>query len=129
MSTTRRSGRTDPSGSGSNGLDGGETEYAAPITRCCPRCRLPRPPRAAYHFELRGKSAVVGLCAHCERDLARLPASTARKAIARAVDRAVADPGRHWCTTFKDSDAADLACALAGMHGLSGDALQALGWR
>lgn len=98
--------------------------------RCCPRCRLPRPPAAAHHVALHGgQSAIVGLCASCEQALDQLPSTTRRKALDRAVDRAVADPGRHWCSVFEDRDAADLSCALLGVEGMAGEALRALGWR
>ena len=98
--------------------------------RHCPRCRLPRPPAAAHHVALHGgQSAIVGLCASCEQAIARLPSTTRRKALTRAVDKAVGDPGRHWCSVFEDQGAADLSCALLGLHELAHEALQALGWR
>ena len=97
--------------------------------RHCPRCRLPRPPAAAHHVALHGgQSAIVGLCASCEQAIARLPSTTRRKAIERAVNRAVADPGRHWCSVFEDRNAADLNCALLGVREVADEALQALGW-
>lgn len=98
--------------------------------RCCPRCRLPRPPAAAHHVALHGgQSAIVGLCLQCEQALDRLPARTRHKAIERAVDRAAGDPGRHWCAVFADRNAADLSCALLGVRRHADDALAALGWR
>lgn len=98
--------------------------------RCCPRCRLPRPPAAAHHVALQdGRSSIVGMCLHCEKALDKLPTTTRRKALARAVDKAVGDPGRHWCSVFEDRDAADLSCALLGVRELADEALRALGWR
>ena len=98
--------------------------------RCCPRCRIPRPPAAAHHVALQdGRSAIIGLCLQCEQALDRLPARTRRKALARAVDKAVGDPGRHWCALYDDQGAADVACALLGVRELADDALKALGWR
>lgn len=97
--------------------------------RCCPRCRIPRPPAAAHHVALHGgQSAIVGVCASCEQALDQLPSTTRRKALDRAVDRAVADPGRHWCALYDDQGAADVACALLGVRELADDALQAIGW-
>ena len=98
--------------------------------RCCPRCRIPRPPAAAHHVALQdGRSAIVGVCLQCEQALDRLPARTRRKALDRAVNRAVADPARHWCALYDDQGAADLSCALLGVRELADEALRALGWR
>ena len=98
--------------------------------RCCPRCRLPRPPAAIYEGRAAsGSYHVIGLCARCERDLDRLPAGTRHRALLRALDRADADPDRYLAARFDEAGAAALVARWIGRDEDRAAVLQAIGWR
>ena len=99
--------------------------------RHCPCCGLPRPiPARAYAVTSDDgqQHAVVGICLLCCQAEARLPKKTRQKRIARAADRAMANPLRYYCALFADPGAVHIAVGMLGMAGLSEQTVEALGW-
>ena len=67
-----------------------------------------------YQASEAGAHFVFMICQPCAARLARLPTSTQVKALNRAADNVLHDPGRYAHRAFADAAAAHLFCALAG---------------
>lgn len=71
---------------------------------------------------------IVAICRRCASSARRLPHGVYRKMLARAADRALADPERYLCSPVADAGAAQLAIGMLGHPAHVLDALKALGW-
>jgi hypothetical protein len=68
----------------------------------------------AFHASDDGTDYVFLICARCATGLRKLPAGPRTKAINRAADAVLHDPGRYPHKAFADRDQASLFCRLAG---------------
>ena len=93
----------------------------------CSHCRLPiRAPGAAYPAIEDGQPFVFLICAGCHSRLTKLPYSTRCKALNRAADNVVSDPGRYAHKAFENEIDARLFAGLAGDLVTSADVVRDL---
>lgn len=99
------------------------------LSRCCPACRLPRPPERIYRAGENALHAVFGVCAACTQRHDRLPRRSLHKLLNGVAVTAARNPDRYWCAVFPDMGAA--AVAFGVLTGRPDDCLaliEQLGW-
>lgn len=101
--------------------------------RRCPACNLPtRPDAIGLTFTASSNDnrthGVLGICMRCTTANNRLPKSARFRTVARAADRALANPGPYLCATYPDPQTAQLAAAMLQYPQHVLEALNALGW-
>lgn len=101
--------------------------------RRCPACNLPTKPSGiglTFHASSNdGRThGVIAICRRCTAAGHRVPREIHFKTVARAADRALANPGPYLCATFPTLEAARLATAMLQHPEHVSAALAAIGW-